>query len=96
MTPEKPDGIAEPLEDIDTEVKLPFRVILFNDDYHTFDEVIAQLIKAIKCNYEKAKSLTFEVHLKGKAQVFSGDLNKCLKVSSILQEIDLHTQIESD
>lgn len=78
-----------------TEVRFPAKVILFNDDYHTFDEVIEQLIKAIGCSYDKAEALTWEVHSKGKAVVFTGELSECLRVSSVLEEIALHTQIES-
>jgi len=78
-----------------TDVGLPSKVILFNDDFHTFDEVIAQLIKAIRCSYEKAEALTWEVHTKGKAVVYTGELSECLRVSSILEEIALHTQIET-
>jgi ATP-dependent Clp protease adaptor protein ClpS len=92
---QQPIGIVEPIQDEETEIKLPFKVILYNDDEHTFDEVIAQLIKAINCSFEKAREYTFEVHVKGKAIVFSGDITKCLRVSGILQEIELHTQIVS-
>lgn len=70
------------------------RVILFNDEWHTFDEVIEQILKAVKCSYEKAESLTWEVHSKGKACVYSGDIDECIKVSAVLEEIALHTQIE--
>lgn len=76
-----------------TNQNLSSRVILFNDDWHTFDEVINQIIKAIKCNFEKARDFAFEVHVKGKAIIYSGSLNECLKVSTILEEIALHTQI---
>ena len=90
---EKPEGITDfELED-STSVDTEYRVFLFNDDHHTFDEVIEQLIKAINCSYEKARSFAFEVHVKGKAMVFSGNMQSCLKVSSILEEIALHTQI---
>ncbi len=70
------------------------KVILFNDDWHTFDEVIAQIMKATGASYQKAETLTLEVHEKGKACVYDGDLSDCLRVSSILEEIALHTQIE--
>lgn len=83
----------EIIEDSQTIQGIASRVILFNDDWHTFDEVIAQIIKATNCSFEKARALTFEVHVKGKAVVFSGELNECLRVSSILEEIALHTQI---
>lgn len=83
----------EIIEDTETIEGIASRVILFNDDWHSFDEVIAQLIKATNCSFEKARALTFEVHVKGKAVVYSGELKECLRVSSILEEIALHTQI---
>jgi ATP-dependent Clp protease adapter protein ClpS len=75
------------------DTELSSRVVLYNDDWHTFDEVINQLIKATKCGFEKARDYAFEVHVKGKAIVFNGSLNECLTVSSILEEIALNTQI---
>ncbi len=77
----------------DIGIASPYRVFLFNDDIHTFDEVIIQLIKAIHCSFEKARTLAYEVHVKGKAMVFSGEMMQCIKVSSVLEEISLHTQI---
>ncbi len=79
--------------DTETSIGLESRVILFNDDWHTFDEVINQLIKAIHCTFEKAREHAFEVHVKGKSIVFIGSMKDCLKVSSILEEIALTTQI---
>lgn len=81
------------LEDQDTDITLESRVVLYNDDWHTFDEVIAQLMKAVNCTYEQGRAFAFEVHVKGKAIVYSGSLKNCLKVTSILEEIALHTQI---
>lgn len=94
---EKPgNGIVEPEIEESTSVTMPFSVILYNDGWHTFDEVINQIIKATECSLEEARKLTFEVHVKGKANVYQGALNKCLKVASVLEEIELHTQIVSD
>lgn len=76
-----------------TTIGLESRVILFNDDWHTFDEVIAQLIKAVHCSYEKARAHAFEVHVKGRSVVYKGGMNDCLKVSAILEEIALTTEI---
>lgn len=79
--------------DTDIDIGLENRVVLYNDDWHTFDEVILQLIKATGCTFEEARSHAFEVHVKGKSIVYSGSMKKCLKVSSILEEIALNTQI---
>ena len=88
---------TSPFEEKETEevvdVGLESRVVLFNDDWHTFDEVINQLIKAINCTFEAARGYAFEVHVKGKAIVFNGSLTECLRVSSILEEIALRTEI---
>jgi ATP-dependent Clp protease adapter protein ClpS len=89
-----PAETGQPEADTDIGVANNARVILFNDEWHTFDEVISQIIKAISCSRDKAESLTWEVHTKGKACVFEGEINECLKVSSVLEEIALHTQIE--
>lgn len=83
------------LEDQETTIGLENKVILFNDDWHTFEEVIVQLIKAVSCSFEEARDYAFEVHTKGKAVVFSGSMKKCLQVSSVLEEIALNTQIVS-
>ena len=91
---ENPSEVEVPEIGITDDVTNASKVILFNDEWHTFDEVIDQIIKAVKCNRGKAESLTWEVHSKGKACVYNGDMTQCLKVSSILEEIALHTQIE--
>jgi ATP-dependent Clp protease adaptor protein ClpS len=83
------------LEEEKTDINLGSRVILFNDDWHTFEEVIAQIIKATRCSFIEARDRTFEVHVNGKAVVYSGEMEECLRVSGILEEILLHTQIET-
>jgi len=88
-------GQFEPEQEEDISVKNPYRVILYNDEWHSFDEVINQIIKAVRCSYDKARDFAFEAHVKGKTEVYKGDLNKCLKVSAILEEIALNTQIVS-
>lgn len=83
----------EIVDEVETTDKTACRVILYNDDWHTFDEVIVQLIKAVKCSFEQARDYAFEVHVKGKSIVYSGSMNECLRVTSILEEIALNTQI---
>jgi ATP-dependent Clp protease adaptor protein ClpS len=86
--------LEEPVQDEEVNIQEPAKVILFNDDVHTFDEVIGQLIKAIKCTKSKAEALAWEVHSSGKAIVYAGEMIKCVEVSSVLEEIALMTQIE--
>ncbi|TVQ05250.1 MAG: ATP-dependent Clp protease adaptor ClpS [Balneolaceae bacterium] len=81
---------VEEEEAIDT----PWRLILYDDDFHTFDEVINQLIKALACSLPKAEELTLKVHYEGKAIVYEGSFEECLKRNAVLQEIQLITEIK--
>ncbi|HSD63115.1 MAG TPA: ATP-dependent Clp protease adaptor ClpS [Ignavibacteriaceae bacterium] len=92
LEPQKHNQI-DILEDEEVITGLLSRVLLFNDNWHTFDEVIFQLIKAIGCTYDIARGFAFEVHVKGKCIVYNGEIKDCLKVSSVLEEIALSTQI---
>lgn len=81
-------------EQEDEEEKTPWRVILYDDDIHTFDEVIEQLIKALGCSQSHAEELTFKVHNEGKAEVFEGSFEDCFEVNGVLKEIQLVTEIK--
>jgi ATP-dependent Clp protease adapter protein ClpS len=94
MAEEKNKPVLEIDDDTTTHTNEPARAILFNDEIHTFDEVIAQIRKATGCDQAKAEALTWEVHQKGKSCVWEGTMERCLQVTHILEEIRLHTQIE--
>jgi len=91
-----------PLEAIKDEVKndislgKPHNVILFNDEVHSFDEVTGQLIKAIKCTTIQASKFAMKAHSEGQAIVFSGNLERCELVESLLgaSPVNLVTSIE--
>ena len=94
MQETQPTYEVEEGQDTDSLVQEPAKVILFNDEVHTFDEVIGQIIKATGCDTVKAEALTWEVHSAGKAMVYQGEMTRCVQVSGVLEEIDLMTQIE--
>jgi ATP-dependent Clp protease adaptor protein ClpS len=89
-----PNPLLQEEQEIDVLIEQPAKVILFNDELHSFEEVIGQIIKAIGCDTAKAEALTWEVHNSGKAKIYEGQMTECLKVSHILEEIALNTQIE--
>ena len=92
-------GTEAPETDVVADVKTesptdhPWRVVLFNDEVHTFEEVIIQLIKATRCTTQRALELTMEVHYKGQAIVFDGSFERCFQVEGVLKEIQLITEI---
>jgi ATP-dependent Clp protease adaptor protein ClpS len=75
---EKPETVAD-LPDLDALECA--RVLLYNDDWHTFDEVIDQLIIAIRCSEKTAENMAWTV------------LEKCFEVSAVLEEIELKTEV---
>jgi ATP-dependent Clp protease adaptor protein ClpS len=87
-----PEELIEPVDiDISRE---GFTLILFNDSFHDFEEVIEQVIKATGYSYNKAEEITLEAHNKGKAVVLTGELDICLRAQSVLEEINLRTSLE--
>ncbi|MDR0927806.1 MAG: ATP-dependent Clp protease adaptor ClpS [Ignavibacteria bacterium] len=93
LNPQFEEILFEDVETITTNTLLP-RVILFNDQSHNFHDVVKQIIKAIECDFDTANDIAEEAHTEGKAVVFEGEMVECLGVSAILEEIELHTQIE--
>lgn len=81
-------------DDIGIRIDAPWKVVLYNDDIHTFDEVILQLQKAIGCSAQRAESIAFEAHHRGKAVAYSGEFNECFRVMGVLREIQLVVEIE--
>ena len=89
-----PEVEVEVEEEVSERINTPWRVILYNDNIHTFEEVIMQLIKALGCSTAQAEAHAWRAHVQGKACVFEGEFEDCLKVQSILREIELVTEIE--
>ncbi len=81
-------------EEVKDEVDTPWRLILYDDDIHTFDEVISQLMKATGCSLSEAEDKTWKVHNEGKALVYEGEFEECLRIDGVLKEIQLVTEIK--
>lgn len=82
------------LESEETKVQVPWCVVLFNDDLHTFDDVIIQLMRATGCAQNLAETHAWTVHSRGRAKVFEGLFDDCFQVIHVLGEIGLLTEIQ--
>ena len=71
-----------------------YNLIIFNDDSHTLGQVVRQLIKAVKCSYEKAMQIMSEAHHNGQAIALAGSKEECEKAQRVLEEIKLGTRVE--
>lgn len=92
--PAAPDVAPVEVVEADSAVETPWRVIVFDDDIHTFEEVILQLMKAIGCTPEKGYEHALTIHTEGKDCVYQGDFFDCFRVQGVLKEIALVTEIE--
>jgi ATP-dependent Clp protease adaptor protein ClpS len=68
------DELVEVLDDL--EDKEPKNLIVFNDDYNTFDHVINTLVKVCKHTLQQAEQCTWLIHYRGKCIVKTGNFNK--------------------
>lgn len=86
--------ITEKDTEQETELDNPWQVVLFNDEVHSFDEVILQIQKATGYSLERATDITWRVHNNGKAVVYIGSKTDCEKVAGVLGQIKLLVKVE--
>jgi len=95
MNDQKTGTLEKTKINTDTLFGAPYNVILFNDEEHSFEEVIVQVIKAVKCSPEQAYKYTLEAHKNGETVVFSGSKERCEHIDSILSgpPLNLRTDV---
>ncbi len=87
---EKPD-FDDSLSTIDGDNQ---SLILYNDDYHTFDFVINTLVNICDHNSNQAEQCAYIVHYKGKCDVKNGDYEKLKPMKEALTNKGLKANIE--
>ena len=70
------DELCEVLDDLEDQE--PKNLIVFNDDFNTFDHVINTLVKVCKHSLQQAEQCTWLIHYRGKCIVKTGSF-KALK-----------------
>ena len=85
---------SEQLLDLLEEKVMTHSIILYNDDFNTFDHVISSLIQI--CNHEmiQAEQCAWIVHTNGKCIVKIGEYNKLEPLCTLLLEKGLCAIIE--
>ena len=71
----------------------PWKVVLFNCDCHTFDEVENVVMKAIRCTLSRARQISNEVNSRGSAIVYDGPLERCEAVADVIGAIGLKVKV---
>ncbi len=70
------------------------QIILYNDEFNTFEFVIESLIKVCKHDTIQAEQCTFLVHYKGRCSVKKGSFEELEPLCTALLERGLTAEIE--
>ena len=71
------------------------QLIVYNDDFNTFDWVIQCLMEVCNHTHEQSEQLSILVHFKGKATVKTGGMSMLKPMKEALVERGLSAVIES-
>ena len=80
-------------EKIAAESAAGWKVVLFNCDCHSVDEVEKVLLLAAKCSLSQARAWSWEVHSKGSAVVYRDSKERCEAVAEIIGSIGLSVAV---
>jgi len=84
-------GVLTAPEEVAVEDK---QIVVYNDDFNTFDHVINSLIKVCKHDPIQAEQCTFLIHHKGKCSVKKGSYEKLEPMCTALLERGITAEIE--
>jgi ATP-dependent Clp protease adapter protein ClpS len=68
-------------------------VIVFNNEYNTFEQVIGILQKATNCTLEEAEMETWEIHHLGRSLVHHGSKEECDRAADIIRTIGIKVEV---
>ena len=88
------DTQTEVLVEIEEQVVADKQIILYNDDFNTFDHVIESLIEFCKHNPIQAEQCAYLVHHTGKCSVKKGAYEELEPICTALLERNLTAEIE--
>lgn len=79
---------------ISTNTEEESKLILWNDDFNSFEWVITCLMAYLKFSFEKAEASAYNVHLTGKDIIKTGSVEELEPYKKLLAERGLSVTIE--
>ena len=71
-------------------------VIVYNNEFNTYDEVMFILMVATHCSVEEAEIETWEIDHLGKSNVHFADKSECEGVAQIIRQIGIQVEVLSE
>jgi ATP-dependent Clp protease adaptor protein ClpS len=79
---------------VNSKSDLSKNLVIYNDDFNTFEHVIDSLIKVCKHEHIQAEQCTWIIHYNGKCAVKEGDMDDLLRMRRALSERGLDAKIQ--
>lgn len=89
------DELTDVLQENDVSVNHVSKLVVYNDDYNTFDWVIQCLMEICNHTYEQSEQLSLIVHFKGKAIVKTDSFGTLKPMKEALVDRGLSAVIET-
>lgn len=71
-------------------------VVVFNNDYNTYQEVISILMIATQCTFDEAAMETWEIDHLGKSVVHHGKEDECTRAAEIIRTIGIKVEVREE
>lgn len=83
-------------DEVDIGMGLSAKIIVFNDDFNTFEWVIECFMAVLQHTSEQAEQLALIIHNKGKATVKSGTKSELVPLCEALLDRGLSAEVEEN
>lgn len=70
-----------------------WKVVVYNNDHNTYDEVVFILMVATQCSVEEAELETWEIDHLGKSTVHYSGKEECERVGEIIASIGIEVRV---
>ena len=71
----------------------PKNLVVFNDDYNTFEHVIETLIRVCRHSTEQAEQCTLIIHHQGKCSVKKGSVSKLKPMKEAICDVGIDARV---
>ena len=90
---ENPHELEQTIFEVEEVTVDEYSVVVYNDDFNTFEHVIETLKKTCRHTQEQAEQCTYLVHYKGKCAVKTGEIKKLTPVKDAICNAGIDARI---
>ena len=83
----------EALLEVAEKLNQPKDLVVFNDDYNTFEHVIETLVRVCRHSVEQAEQCTLIIHHRGKCTVKKGPFSKLKPMKEAICDVGIDARV---